>query len=97
MAIPPAQLMQAKLQGIKTALERAPASEKNHSASVALAGEFNRVIEQAAAEYEDIADALPKPVTWSGMTARAGRSDVSFMDLEALTEQVLNLLRLVDK
>lgn len=98
MAISKSDLIRAKLKGIMTTLERAPAGEKKNRISMALADDFNSVLQSIADEYEELKDALPKRIERPrGALATIGQAELTFMDLEAMCEQALNLLNLVDQ
>lgn len=90
-------LLQARLQGLKTTLERAPAGEKSHQASTALAKEFNAITAAIKEAFPDLEESLPEDIRSTGPFKRVGKSDVTYLDLEAHCEQVLNLLRLVEE
>lgn len=97
MPIAPQTLLRAKLQGIRTTLERTPPADKKNRVALALLNDFNDIMQALGEHFPDIASALPKRVTSrSSALRRVGQSEITFLDLEALCEQALNLLALVD-
>jgi hypothetical protein len=89
-------LLQARLQGIRTTLDRAPANEKSHQASTALASGFNEIVDAIKKTYPELGESLPGPIQSTEPFRRIGKSNVTYLDLEVMCEQVLNLLRLVE-
>ena len=62
-----------------------------------LGTEFNKVRKEIGEEYPDLKDALPAEISTRGPGASMGKAMATFLDLEILCEQVLNLLSLVDE
>ena len=95
MNIPAKRLITAKVQGIMKTLENTPASEKKNLVSLELAEDFNQTLKRVSVEYPDIANTLPKPLSTRGPMTQLGKASASFLDLEIVCEQLLNLLGLV--
>lgn len=95
MAIPPKRLIVASVQGILKTLERTPATDKRHLIALQLAMDFNDILGKVRAQYPEIADTIPKPLTTRGSVTSEGKAPASFLDLEIVCEQLLNLLGLV--
>ncbi len=96
MAIDKVKLLKAKLDGIRTTLQRSSEQQKKELAPTLLAKDLNGVIDEVAKTYPDLKDALPKPVLSSTPARRLGMSDVRYLDVEIFVEQVLRLLNLVE-
>ena len=89
--------LRAKVQAIKTVLDKASAKERESRVATHLAQQFNDVLKEIGAAYPDAAPHLPKPIPSSvSLLRRNGLSDVSYMDLMVFAEQVLNVLSVVE-
>lgn len=96
MGISRKQVVAAKLQGVMSTLERTPPGHKKNPVSLELAQEFNKILDVIAAEYPELKDDLPAQLSTRGFGSNMGVASVSFLDLEIICEQVLNLLALVE-
>jgi hypothetical protein len=83
--------LKAKAVGFKTTLGRASAADKAKHATTPIAEDFNRMLEQIAEAFPGVAFALPKPVG-SSHPIFDGLSDVTYFDLEIMTEQIVAIL-----
>lgn len=89
-------LLRARARSFKSTLQKATAKEKEGPAGTALAENFNKIVQEAGNAFPDLKDSLPAPITSRGPFARMGKSDVSYLDLEVMADQLLAMLDLVD-
>lgn len=97
MAISKKRLIVASVQGVMKTLERTPASEKKNLIALQLAIDVNKTIATIAETYPEIVGALPSPLSTRGPSTTMGKAPASFLDLEILCEQLLNLIGMVDE
>lgn len=95
MTLEKIDFIRAKLDGIKTTLERVPASDKTGHIGITIAKDFNTVLQEMGEIYPELASGLPSPIGITGPFRQLGKAGASYTDLEILCEQVLNLVRLV--
>lgn len=84
----------ARLTAIKTTLEKAPPKQKMDLVGRALADDFNSARAGVTAAYPELAHDVPQPIKFTSRDRRL-KGDVNYLDLEAMCEQVLNLLSTV--
>lgn len=87
-------ILRARAQSIKSVLERIPPAQKQGNIAIATAQEFNDVVKQLGEAFPELSPALPKPILATTSLRHAQKADVSYVDLEIFTEQVLALLQL---
>ena len=97
MAISKKRIIDAKLKGVMNTLERTPPSEKKNHISLDLAFEFNKIRKDVGEQYPELKDDLPGDISTRGPGTSLGVAMVTFLDLEILCEQLLNLVDLVDE
>lgn len=97
MAIPKKKLIAAKIRGVMSTLERTPPNQKKNHVSLDLAFGFNEIRKEVGEEYPDLKDDLPVEISTRGPGTSLGVAMVTFLDLEILCEQLLNLVSLVDE
>jgi hypothetical protein len=77
-------------------LKQTPESAKKNHVTVPIAEEFNRLLEEVATGFPEVADALPKKIPATGRDARTfGIAGVMLVELEILSEQLIGILDLL--
>ena len=89
-------ILRARARSFKSTLHNATAKEKEGPAGTALAENFNKIVEETVQTFPDLKESLPARITSRGPFARMGKSDVSYLDLEVMADQLLAMLDLVD-
>lgn len=97
MAISKRQLLRTRLKAIRSTLHGASAKEKEGLAGISLTENFNAILTEVAEEYPELKDSLPKHISGHGPFKRVGKSSVSYLDLEALADQAIALLDLIQE
>lgn len=97
MTISPKRLIEASIQGVMKTLERTPASEKKNLVSLQIVIDFNETLKRISEQYPELIEALPKPLDTRGPMTQLGKASASYLDLEIVCEQVLNLLGMVQE
>jgi hypothetical protein len=97
MAISKKQLLRTRLKAIRSTLHGASAKEKEGLAGISLTENFNTILTEIAEEYPELKDSLPTHISSRGPFQRIGKSSVSYLDLEALADQAIALLDLVEE
>jgi hypothetical protein len=88
--------VRAKIQAFKHTLESKPSAEKQKHVAIQIAEQFNSFLEEIKKESPEAAAHLPMPITWTSVFARDMRlSDIKFLELELLLNQVLAVLDVV--
>ena len=90
------EILRARARSFKSTLQNASVKEKEGLAGTALAENFNKIVEETAQTYPDLKESLPARITSRSPFARMGKSDVSYLDLEVLADQLLAMLDLAD-
>jgi len=89
------EIIEAQLRSFKSTLEKATDKQKEGLVTIALAENFNRMVEQTIQLFPELKDHLPQKIeSATSMKRRAGVSDVNYLDLEILTDQVFSLIQL---
>lgn len=96
MAISKKDIYLAKLNSIKSVVEKATDKQKQDNVGTILANEFNKLITEIGVEYPDIKNSLPAKITSDGPFSTVHKSDANYIDFEIFTETVISLLNLVD-
>ncbi|MBU1101953.1 MAG: hypothetical protein KKA84_16270 [Bacteroidetes bacterium] len=86
----------AKLNSIKSVVEKATDKQKQDMVGTILADEFNKLLSEISGEYPDIKDSLPAKITSNGPYSMMYKADSNYIDFEIFTETVISLLNLVD-
>lgn len=87
--------LKAKVQAYKHTLEGKTGKEKDGRVSIQIAQQFNAIIDEIKKESTEAAPHLPHPVTWNSPFAQTGLSDVKYLDLEMMLNQVLAILDVI--
>ncbi len=87
--------LRAKVTAFKDTLERTPPAHKSNRISTHTAAEFNGIVEEIRAEVPDAASYLPKRIEASTSFRRMAVADITFIELEMLAGQVLNILNVL--
>ena len=90
------ELLKARTRSIKSTLRDATQEQKKGHAGISLAENFNKILRDIAEMHPDLASSLPSEITWKGPFAQMRMSDVSYLDLEVMVDQVLALLDLME-
>ena len=89
----PLDFVRAKVLAYKNTLDGRSTKEKEKQVAIPIAQEFNAFLEEIKKAFPEDASHLPQPITWEGMAAHDFRmSDVRFLELEMLLNQVLAVL-----
>jgi hypothetical protein len=89
----PLDFVRAKVLAYKNTLEGKPTREKEKHVSIQIAEQVNSFMEEIKREFPEATHHLPPPITWIGMGALDMRiSDVRFLELEMMLNQVLAIL-----
>jgi hypothetical protein len=94
----PTQLdfLKAKVLAYKHTLDGKTSKEKEKHVAIQIAEEFNSILEEIKKLSPDAAPHLPKPISWKGIAAQDMQiSDIRFLELEMLLNQVLAILDVV--
>jgi len=97
MSLSKKEILYAKLNSIKTTIEKSSEVQKKEQIAIHLMDSFNELISETAKSYPDLKDSLPKPITSGGVNHRLKKADVNYLDLEINTEIILSLLNLIEK
>lgn len=90
------EILRARARSFKSTLQNASSKEKEGHAGTALVQNFNKIIDETGLTYPDLKESLPEYITIDGIFAHMGKSDVTYLDLEVLADQLLAMLDLVD-
>lgn len=90
-------ILRAKAQSIKSVLEKIPPTQKQENIAVALAHDFNDIVKEIGEAFPELASSLPKPIHATTSMKILRKADVSYLDLEIFTEQILTLLQLAQR
>jgi hypothetical protein len=96
MSISKKSIFIAKLNSIKSIVEKSSEKQKQDLIGTNLAHEFNKLIRELKQEYPSIQSSLPAEITANGPFSDMQKADVNYIDLEIFTEIVISLLNLVD-
>src|SRR5262249_43529842 len=88
--------LKAKLQAVTSVLEKTSPKERENKVSTQLAEQFNEVVKEIGKALPETAPHLPKPIHSSTKFALVGQSDVGYVDLMIMAEQVLRVLSVVE-
>ena len=91
-----AEFLKAKVQAVKSVLEKTSPKEREGKVSSHLALDFNAVVKEIAAAFPEAAPHLPKPIHANLQLRHMGLSNIGFVDLMILAEQVLRVLSVVE-
>lgn len=96
MAISKKSIFLAKLNSIKSIIEKASDKQKQDLIGTNLANEFNKLLRELSEEYPDLKSSLPAEIPSKGPFRDMQKADVNYIDLEIFTETVISLLNLVE-
>lgn len=88
--------IKARLQAVTSVLEKTSPKEREGSVSTHLADEFNGIVKEIGEAFPDAAPHLPKPIASSTPFSKLGKSDVHYVDLMVMVEQVLRVVSVVE-
>ena len=89
-------LLIARILSFKMILAATSEKAKRHSVPRPVAENFNQLLEDIAAHCFSMKSSLPKPISFNSDAAMvAGLSDVDYIGLEIMAEQVLAILKIV--
>jgi 4-hydroxy-3-methylbut-2-enyl diphosphate reductase IspH len=88
--------LRAKVQAVLSALEKASAKEREGRVSTHVAKDFNEVVKQIGEGFPDASGHLPKPICSSTKERFQGLSDVRYVDLVIMAEQVMRILSVIE-
>ena len=98
MTISKLKLLKTRVKAFKSSLESSSTSERQQKASVQTTQHLNKLIDETASDFADLAPSLPAKLRSMSIAARrAGVSDHSYMDVEIMIDQILALLELIDE
>jgi hypothetical protein len=95
MTISKLELLKTRVKSIKATLERASEKQKSGPAGMAIADNFNTLLDEIEAACPDLKGSLPSRITPSRHFAHLGVSNISYLDLEVFADQALSLLELI--
>lgn len=88
-------LFRMKADSFRRVLSQAPQQAKKNHVTIPMSEEFNRLLDEMAAAFPDIAEALPRKITAESDARIAGYADVKLLELEILSEQLVGILDLL--
>ena len=84
----------ARVSAHKTILTKKDPKDIKGNVSFPFANDFNSLLEEIKKECPEAASHLPRAITFESDRARlAHQSDINFVELEIMVEQVLNVLQ----
>jgi hypothetical protein len=95
MAVDKLDLLRVRADSFRRFLNQNPERAKKNHVTIPTSEEFNRLLEEVATGFPEVEDALPKRITPVSDAAIAGYADVTLVELEILTEQLLGILDLL--
>jgi hypothetical protein len=87
--------LKAKVQALKSVLEKTSAKEREARVSTHMAKQFNELLKEIGEAVPDAAAHLPKPIPSTTEFRHMGISDVGYVDLMIMAEQVIGVLSVV--
>lgn len=94
MPLTPIKILERRLTTFRTTLQGASDRRKDGNVSLAIADEFNGVLEEVSALLPDFAGGLPKPAPTRGFGVEMGLVPINYLDLEMLVDQTLAMIEL---
>jgi hypothetical protein len=88
-------LLKMKADSFRRVLNQTPQSAKKNHVTIPMSDEFNRLLEEVATAFPEVADALPRKITAVSDARIAGYADVKLVELEILSEQLVGILELL--
>jgi hypothetical protein len=95
MTLDKLDLLKMKADGFRRVLNQTPQQTKKNRVTIPTSEEFNRLLDEVATAFPDIAEALPKKITAVSDARIAGCADVKLVELEILSEQLVGILDLL--
>lgn len=96
MAILKKSIYLAKLNSIKSIVEKNNDKQKQNLVGINLANEFNKLLREIGQDYPDLKSSLPAEITSNGPFRDMSMADMNYTDFEIYTETVISLLNLVE-
>jgi hypothetical protein len=96
MVIAKKSIFIAKLNSIKSIVEKSSDKQKLDLIGTILANEFNKLLLEIGEEYPELKNSLPSKITSTGPFSEMNKADINYIDLEIFTESVMSLLNLAD-
>ena len=87
-------LAEKRLLAFRLTLQGASDHRKKGNVSLAIANEFNRVLDETRALLPEVADGLPTSAPTRGFGASMDLAPISYLDLEMLVDQTLAMIEL---
>lgn len=87
-------ILDTKLRTLRKSLQNAGADRKTGNVSLALAKDFNVMREAVAREIPELEDALPAALPTTGFGAKMGQSQINYLDLEIMVDQLLAIMEM---
>jgi len=97
MAISKRDIFYTKLNSIKSTIEKSSDSQKKVHIAKYMGDTFNTLLSEIETEYPELNSSLPPKIRSTGVYSRAQMCDITYLDLEILTETTLSLLKLIEK
>src|SRR5437899_7958911 len=91
MALDKLDLLKMKADSFRRVLNQTPDKAKSGHVTIPMSEEFNRLVDQVAIVFPEIAEALPRKITANSDARIAGKADVKLVELEILSEQLAPL------
>ncbi|MBI3461637.1 MAG: hypothetical protein HY000_01050 [Planctomycetes bacterium] len=95
LALDNLDVLKLKADSFRRVLNQTPQLAKKNHVTMPISDEFNRLLDEVATAFPDVAEALPKKITAVSPARLAGYADVKLMELEILSEQLVGLLDLL--
>jgi hypothetical protein len=95
MTLDKLDLLKMKADSFRRVLNQTPQSAKKNRVTIPTSEEFNRLVEEVATTSPQVADALPKKITSVSDAHMAGYADVTLVELEILSEQLVGMIELL--
>jgi hypothetical protein len=95
MTLDKLDLLKMKADSFRRVLNQTQQSAKKNHVTIPMSEEFNRLLEEVATTFPQVADALPKKLTAVSDARIAGYADVNLVELEILSEQLVGIIDLL--
>lgn len=95
MTISKQAIFSARLNSIKSIIEKSSEKNKLDLIGTNLGQDFNKLLKEIGETYPEINEALPAQITFNGPFNDMQKADVNYTDLEIFTETTLSLLNLM--
>ena len=96
MTLDKLDLLKVRAESFRRVLTQASESAKKNHVTKSTAEEFNRLLDEVATGFPEVADALPKKILASSRgPSLIGCVDVKLVELEILSEQLVGIIDLL--